>query len=253
LDYYSTRRFVGDTTIGSTIFSVLDAEYALCLVREDTVAGKVFVRYIPGAYGGSNDTVEQVLYDYNLRIGDTTFHSVDGVTYFHVVSSLDSILIQGVYHKIWRLEGYTFPYTVIEGIGCTTYPTFPIVLHQFERSDMLTCYANKYGQPLISPAVSMFDNSTSCKLDISPVRSDKRDAKVIPNPVGRGSKIVMPYCVQSGFFDIVDDMGKHIAAQAINDQSEILIDDKVILPGIYFYRVIDNGSAEVFTGKFVRE
>jgi hypothetical protein len=37
------------------------------------------------------------------------------------------------------------------------------------------------------------------------------------------------------------------------NKTELLIVDKVTLPGIYYYRVTDNITGETFSGKFVRQ
>ncbi len=65
-------------------------------VREDTAAGLVYM-------WNFQDSVEQVLYNYNLHPGDTIHFEYANPPFIDSVLSVDSMLINGVYHKVFSL------------------------------------------------------------------------------------------------------------------------------------------------------
>ena len=122
----------GDTIVGNLTYHKIEAPYVLrhgtCpqihpsgyngAFREDTSARQVF--YLP-----PDSTIEELLYDFNLQVGD----SVPGFIRFNcftptlAILSIDSILIGTDYRKRW-LTGHAIPYHpynyIIEGIGFQT-------------------------------------------------------------------------------------------------------------------------------------
>ena len=68
------------------------------LIREDTIADIVYYRT------WSSDTVEHILYDYNMNVGDTILYNLTSginATIVDSVINIDSIIINGVYHKVF--------------------------------------------------------------------------------------------------------------------------------------------------------
>ncbi len=106
-EYKKIEKTVYDIFCLNTIISGPDYIGA---IRDDIIQKKVF--YIP-----PEDSVEKLIYDFNLEVGDTL------ISYLNfnqplIVSIVDSILINDEYHK--RIQ---FPYDeaeIIEGIGSRT-------------------------------------------------------------------------------------------------------------------------------------
>lgn len=155
-------------------------------IREDTTAGKVY--YITPA----TDTEEQLLYDYTLQVGDT-FACSKAV---HRVTLIDSVALNGIWHKIWHMNIDTcfgtpsflcYNYKVIEGIGSITEPLGPIDPTYFEIASTLTCFTNHGSPPTFSKKVGYYlDNNLSCDpefLAINPLLRKTDDIYVFPNPV----------------------------------------------------------------------
>ena len=126
--YYRCGR---DTTMFSKVYaSIVDSQVGynptteiVQWVREDTIANKVF-------YIGS-DSVDHVLYNYNLQAGDSIVYGTSNVD---SVVAVDSVLINGIHHKVFTMsvKGNTIVrYTIIEGIGCTNNFRMPITLNWF--------------------------------------------------------------------------------------------------------------------------
>jgi len=170
--YYT---FGTDTIIHGTIYRKLISSFmpsGICLdidfqdlsgffLREDTLTHKVYYRYLRFF---SPDSLEHILYDYNLNAGDTLAYPslVDSVV------SIDSTIINGVYHKILNMQNKSAPfglrgYSVTEGIGCTNNPVLPAFFGScFEYAEQLVCFS----QHGIYPAIHTIYSPTMCSLDL---------------------------------------------------------------------------------------
>ena len=225
--------------------------------REDTVAGKVYIKYPSGMHV---DTNEQVLYDYNWRVGDTvrTFTSGIGATVSWVYQ-MDSTQINGICYKVWHFTGDA-RYNVIEGLGCTNglnYPMFPYP--PFEDSRQLICFRDQYGSyPLSNPVSSWgmlgdlyFDNFFSCNPSVLGIdKTSSQDVSISPNPITHDTKITFSKLISSGTLTISNILGQHIVDCSFTNRSEFPIGDLINLKGIYIYRITDNQSGNIFLGKF---
>ena len=222
-------------------------------VREDALLKKVYA-VAPG------DTAEQLLYDFTLNVNDT-FRCAVAV---HYVWSIDSVLINSTWHRTWymlpaRCPGCgpglnAVPYYVIEGVGSLAFTCFPLNPTGFEAGYALYCFNNDGTTPALSHSVAGFDNNTSCSyypLLVGNAPGKKQGATVFPNPITESSKISLPYAISSGSLIITNYLGQAILNTTFQNKDELLIGDKVNSLGIYFYRVTDNQSGQVFSGKFV--
>ena len=168
--------YTTDSVIGGVVYKniALDRFYYSCpgsgpcttssdggkggLVREDTLTG--FVYYF--------DTSEHLLYNYNMHVGDSiSYRSIfSPVFYTDTVASIDSTLINGVYHKIFNMVGKNGPrsYTVLEGVGCTNAPLFPVYLFAcFEYGESLVCFSHNGVHPAArAPINSCAPFATMC-------------------------------------------------------------------------------------------
>ncbi len=160
------------------------------VIREDTATKMVYYRTLP-SWGG--DTVEHVLYNYNLNIGDTIQY-LDWGSISHVdsVIAIDSILINGVYHKWFDFKNKVGSehraYTVIEGVGCTNNPVYPAFGVCFEYFEALWCFR----QNSITPAFGIRRNDCynssgavlqNCStMDVSKAPPTLTSTTIHPNP-----------------------------------------------------------------------
>ncbi len=137
-------------------------------VREDTIGGVVYIN--PG-FPGSSDS-DRVLYNYNLHAGDTIHftygyrHPYSYYPYIDSVIWVDSILIRGVYHKVFSLIeidtfyihdiGYNPFQTYIEGIGSVYDPVCNIYdSYHIHDAEMLFCFSTGAGVMWDSPAIDL--------------------------------------------------------------------------------------------------
>ena len=113
-------------------------------LRDDPAADKAFFVY-------DGTTIDSLLFDYTLQPGDTV-RGIPGnkeSQLQNVVQSIDSVLIEGVYHRRWNLDtchspyaGYFTPY-IIEGIGSSSGLIDSICTYPFDFTDRyLICVKN---------------------------------------------------------------------------------------------------------------
>lgn len=229
----------------------LSMYYDNLAVREDTILGKVYYW---------DDSEERVLYDYNWQVGDTvtrvykSFSYID--TFIHVVASLDSTQIDGLWYKAWNFFGvhgsFVANYWVVEGIGCLWEAGFPLNPQAFEGISELKCFSNRGMTPALSPAVNYFDNNTTCTESVSLVNRNGNVASVIPNPITSDSKLIFSSEIDAGTLTIYNHVGQCLVNKPIAHQEYESLGDKINTPGIYFYRLTDEKNRRSFTGKFTK-
>ena len=257
-DVYHHHNYYGpDTIINSVHYRQLigaDVQHAV-FIREDSVLNKVFV------FSMFDTTArEEVLMDYNLQVGDTIWHRYDHDTMAHLVSSIDSTMVGSTWHRVWHLNTIVnvglqsgIPYTVIEGIGCTEGPVFPVIPRSLiEDYWWIYCFSNNNVEPPVNPPVgdNNFNNTTSCHLSVNDILPRNGNAYIIPNPADEKSKIVFPDNVGSGDLYVFNSVGQIVLSTHIHNEQEQII-GKLPNEGLYFYKVLDNITGKVFTGKFI--
>ncbi len=257
-DYtYTNKYYNGDDTIINGIRYVKGYGF----YREDTVQNKVYLKH-----SNSKDTSEHLLYDYNLITGDS-FISINYTnriptdTFIYVVTQLDSVLINSTLHRVWTftykyasLSFYYYPpYTVIEGIGCTSGLSRPLMPGIFENAKHLICFENNGNIITVPiPTGGYYLSPQTCALSITSNVCNKNMVTTYPNPANQYSKITFPYTILSGSLIITDIHGKTICSKDINNKKEMIVGD---LPasGLYFYKLTDLTNNQSYTGKFIYE
>ena len=152
-------KYTGDTLINGYKYSILPhggMDTNNIYVREDTMNNKVYAIY--NTYP-DYDTAEQLLYDYNLQVGDT-FRSSHTI---HVATSVDTVMINGDIYKTWQLSLVNYDstwsfadYKVVEGIGCLNVPLYPLFPYFFEECVFEYCFENKGINPSFSRPLDTF-------------------------------------------------------------------------------------------------
>jgi len=140
-------------------------------IRQDALNKKVF--YIP-----PTDSTEQLLYDFNMQVGDTVKGFLETFSYQDdTVISIDSVMVGSTYRKRWNINNCYNMY-LIEGIGSTygliEYSPGCIVDQSYY---IISCFQQN-GQTLYP------DTTTNCQI-ISSVNSNDEiynQVKVFPNP-----------------------------------------------------------------------
>jgi len=187
------------------------------LIREDTVKRQVW-------YGS------QLLYDFNLQVGDTILFGCMG---WKPIYSIDSVLICDKYHRRFNFkDSYNYDCWLIEGIGSIGGLIPEVCLTNISG---LSCYAEK-GNPVCD----------TCRTPTGVNEFIQNTVDIFPNPTDDQIRIISPVPVTS--VELVDLFGRriyfetHIAKNDIN----IPIRDR----GIYILRVEIPG--EIIVRKVIR-
>ncbi len=237
------------------------------LIREDTIAGKIYYRDISMS---STDTLEHLLYNYNFNVGDTINFS--GLT--DTVASIDSTIINGVYHKIIYMRNnlYGRSYTVLEGVGCTNSPLFPAYFVAcFEYGEALTCFSQSGIYPVIPPIsmntcaafttfccislfIDSFDNVSKCGQVLSEkkVKTNNLTFRINPNPTYDHIDVTSSMQFDNNtFISVYDVTGRRVYnMKADEDKTTITINTFAWNSGMYMV-VIQNPNGVIKREKIV--
>lgn len=220
------------------------------LVRNDTIDRKViFVN------GLGLPPYEGVLYDYNLKVGDTTKSPLwggGGMQFYPeglVVTKIDSIYLSDGWHQRWHFfENGTFDtiYPMIEGIGgrCGPFES----PGGFEYASWLLC-AMKESKPFFP------NNFDTCKLatEITEYRKQIVEYTLFPNPALDEIYITS----ELGFSDYVvvhiyDLMGKELSCSMNKiDSHEFSVDIALLTRGLYFLH-LNIGRDVLYRTRFIK-
>jgi hypothetical protein len=256
---YDNYYFLADTTIDSQRYRWANFDIGTgtgSFVREDTILKKVYIRQ---SHADTTRDTDIVLMDYNLAVGDTfvveyydTFNH-----YRYRVSSIDSTLINSIWHKVWHfsfiLSGGVIAHycDVIEGIGCTEHPVYMLYGHGVmgENLDYVYCFSTHGSSPPVSPPVSFFDNTSSCisypaLLSLKTVKSEL-PSRIYPNPAQ--SIVTVESAGKVNKIEIINIWGQKVSGFQWN-AVDAAIDVSGLPSGNYFIRV--NGTE---VRKFIKQ
>ncbi len=160
-------------------------------IREDTAAGKVYC-YSPAPYSGY-DTMEHVLYDYNLQPGDILNPlayntSIPATPFFDSVAKVDSFLYLANYYRVITLFSRSQSianchYTYVEGMGCPANAFHPSYVSDcFEGGSQLVCFSVNYMAINLNFSTTYYSYNNNCFLGVPPI-CISNNVIVSPNPV----------------------------------------------------------------------
>ena len=253
-----------DTTMGGLHYHTLGpGSTRLAGIREDTTQKKVYCRFMNGF--SSTDTNEHVLYDYNLRTGDTFKIAYDTYSYSAVVVSIDSAFLQGRYYKTWHFGGSLG--IVIEGIGNLCNPLWPAHPETFMAGCQVQCYSSVNGTPLCLPSyplsyqpppysgpalVPNFDNNLSCSgLAVSAPSIHSNAVRICPNPGSTSMIMKITQLIERGTLTVYNATGQMIVSRTLQHVSDVPVGQLLAQPGLYYYHITDETNKWSGSGKLV--
>lgn len=186
---------------------------------------KIYIRY------PSSDTTENLLYNFDLNIGDTII--APGAITNDTVISIDSILTLNGYMKLFELSSYPGSFTLIEGVGHyngLTEPMGPVL----ECGYSLNCWS-------LNNEAYFPDFGLSCNMNVSvenynPIPS----ATLFPNPINTSGVLVVSQPLTDATVFVFDSQGKMIRSDKGLTGTEITINRENLAPGIYLLRIENN-------------
>lgn len=219
--------------------------------RDDTLTKKIY-------YIRPDSTHEELLYDFDLQIGDTLANpfSIDQYSYDTlIVVKIDSVLYGNVYRKrigfdLYYCDDFDTIYH-IAGIGSNfglLQPAFCL----FEVSDYLICMTHHdsliysydpaaVSCPVVTSIASLFPNSAIEKID------------VFPNPANK--VISLRFDGQErGYYtiSIFNSLGRIVLKDYLLPGNSAIINVEALPSGIYYFRLENNDHLNPKHGKFIK-
>jgi hypothetical protein len=223
-------------------------------IREDLAAGVVFYRQ------PSLDNQDHILYNYNLSVGDTIQYpdfTAPGATVADSVINRDSILIGGVYHRVFDFQSKegrgSRVYSVIEGVGCVNSPLYPVIMsHCGDFFENLRCFSQSglvQDFNMRMNACAMLGNNFYINCDVYPettglTASPKSLTGIYPNPAGSEIQVRFSSPINStARVDVYDIMGRSVYKSGAEDLTQFgVINTSAWTNGLYMLVVRDNSE-----------
>lgn len=194
-------------------------------IRQEILNKKVF--FIP-----PTDTTEQLLYDFNMQVGDTVRGYIENSVFpDDIVQSIDSILVGSDYRKRWRINPY-YNIDIIEGIG-STYGLIEQSPGNVSDNNVyiISCFSEN-GLTLYSTT------TTSCQLITAVNAMDKPQnvVNVFPNPSNGALTVDFDQPINVCEIQLTDLLGNIILDLQTNNQKVFKI--KYLSNGTYILTVL---------------
>jgi hypothetical protein len=197
-------------------------------IRQDTASKKVFI--VPPF-----TISEQLLYDFNMLVGDTVKGYLAG--YFpNTVESIDSVLVGNNYRKRWFVDHGNYIH-IIEGIGSE------YGLIRELPGNVLNNFNSLYLNCFVQNNKTLFpDTLSNCEIIYTVKSFDKTSdkIKVYPNPFNNSFTVDIDQSINVYEFYLTDLLGNIILRQQTNQQKRINIQN--IKSGAYILTVIGNDN-----------
>ena len=215
-----------------------------------------------GTYVLFMDTILNLdtLYDFNLQIGDSVKYNFNFDTTYIYVSTIDSLIVDGKYHKRFFFTEpsgpnvFTYLHEIwIEGIGSKHGPLFPqspTVFSQEEPDKLdLTCYQNG---PVIWHNSSYNDCYNNIILSAEEYQKPEGNMLVFSNPAKAELEVKFSESTNEDFLISIFDLnGNQVVKKSVKRNKEIAIDIDSLKSNFYILQV--ESGKQVYRTKFVKE
>ncbi len=191
------------------------------------------------------DTAEQLLFDFNLAIGDTLPITYNNKFRDIVVSGIDSVATPNGFMKRFALSGATWSQYLIEGIGHTRGFTEPLKA-PLECSFSMNCYGLK--DSAIYPSVG-----ASCTIAIGIANYPSKIAlSIFPNPFNKSTSFEFDPSLTNLQLKIFSIFGQELTYNFAEPKGKITFEKGNLSSGIYFYELIHTNQVKA-SGKIILE
>lgn len=239
--YIRSGRFywIGAANLGTDSFAACSYIGA---IRQDSINKKVY-------FIDSTMTTDTLLYDFDLAVGDTiqSWYNKWSMPLF-IVNSIDSISINGNYHKRFNFIFYIGPNTnLIEGVGWTG-DLFGCHVIGSGLSNYLACFDGN----IIAGEAFTYECSASLNCDISVNINEHNEQKyftLFPNPFSNKLNFTFNNNELSEII-IYDITSRKILQQKFT--SSVSLNTEQLAKGLFLYEV-RNKDSSCKKGKVVKD
>ena len=201
---------------------------------------------------------EQVLYDFNLTVGDTMrfhyslmFHSPQ--EFYRVVTNIDSTkLFNGEYRKRFVFnDGNSLPDVVVEGIGSIYWMGLfnPLINAAATNGDSFRFECFKQNETIL------FLNNPECDHCFCTFFTDKKEMaspvklSITPNPFFQQTTIRTDQYLSNATLSVYDALGQMMTQKTNLGGNIIVLERNNLLAGLYCLRITQDNKL-ICTGKF---
>jgi hypothetical protein len=244
-----TFYLVQDTILNGFTYKLVQAKmqasiYNAGLFREDTILGKVWHRPLAPYYFSFPDTVEQLLFDYSLSVGDSFL-------FRNVWMPNDTIIIvDTVYYDVFNRKNIKFslfvghePLTFIEGVGSN----YGIMYQNHEYVLLWGQYLLCYHRDGVQTYLNNFYN-TCLVHDGSPtIKTEAPNIQLFPNPIQDFLYIENPTAIDITQIKVYNNLGQKVMELPFS----ATLDFSQLSKGIYSIQLL-NKQGIIFTKPFVK-
>jgi hypothetical protein len=223
-----------------------------CLLRNDTLARKVYASFKPNL-----GIIDTLLYDFNLKIGDTLPDSyIEWGSDNDYVVAIDSILVGTTYRKQFIIANDTGSHrqifdSIIEGIG-SWIGLMEYMVPPFEAGNNLNCFVDS---TMVFPAGGCTIFYTCPESAIPSIKKPVENISVYPNPSsGVFTASISHSELVSGYqrMEVFNVLGQSVYDEVLKQvQHDYELDLRNNPNGIYLYRVTDKDGNLIGTGKLI--
>ena len=193
--------------------------------RQDTLQKKVF-------FISDTSLHEELLYDFNLDVGDTLPEAYNNYYNSNKVIEIDSILVGCVYHKIFYLAplsdtGYlpNEEYAIIEGVG-STLGLYPPIMMGIEAGSQLYYFVyNGQYYP------------TTCGVFVPEIESKNLGIEIFPNPFSTTTTIKINGSMNFTDLTIYNSFGQQVKQIKNISRQTIVLHRDNMPSGIYLLQL----------------
>lgn len=214
-------------------------------IRQDTLNKKIYIVL-------TDSTTERILYDFSLQVGDTVnsvLHDLanDCLGFgVETISLIDSILINGNYHRVFYIQGSCADMSLsyIEGVGSSYGLIFP---NRFDEKESHLSCTKVNGQAYYPSSTSSCDLVTSItNLDI------EISIDIYPNPSNNEINIIIPDAEEStaNIITLFSPLGQILITEKINNKKNIM-DISSLPKGLYVLTISMN--EKIFIKKIIKQ
>ena len=190
-----------------------------------------------------SENKEYLLYNFNLKVGDTLPKGINNEYGNIFISSIDSILLNGAYHKRFGLtrpnSGLNNPYVfIIEGVG-STFGLISELMQPFEQVHTLRCFTKG-----IEQVYPEFSANCIFYLGYNENFEDKTKLNIFPNPSTGQLTIQTQSIFSDSYICVRDVLGRIVHQEKLqfpNQNINISSQPK----GLYFVELYFNGEKSV--------
>jgi len=215
-------------------------------LRDDSLANMTFF-VLP------NSNADSLLYDYNLSVGDT----VKGLTstypsiYTMVVSSVDSVLINGQYRTKWNINNFwgSDSIYIIEGIGSSTGLIEQLYSYAIEFTDRYLVCVKDSSNTLF---VSDYNSDMGCNLIYEGLNEthSNNSFNCYPNPFTSQTTFQIDKGFKNATLTVYNSFGQRVTQYDNISGQTFTLNRENMRSGVYFFILLQEGIT-VGTGKLI--